>query len=98
LFFVSPFFVLEKFALNMILRKLYFAINALIIIDVCTSLPSQQKVPIALNLHQNLSPTVINELGKDQRVKALLDVQTTIDEVQKLLNADPSLPRLTKYD
>lgn len=80
----------------MILRKILLAINALTIIDICTSLPSQ-KTPVALNLHQNLSPTDINELGKDQRVKALLDVQTTIDEVQKLLNADPSLPRLTKY-
>lgn len=86
----------------MILRRFFFAINALAIINICTSLLSQQqqlKSPTiaALNLHQSLSPRDINELGKDQRVKALLDVQTTIDEVQKLLNADPSLPRLTKF-
>lgn len=59
------------------------------------ALPSQ-KFPIAYNLHQELSPRDVNELGKDQRVKAALDVQTTIDEVQKLLALDPSLPRLTK--
>lgn len=78
----------------MILRSLFRALTALIIINFCTALPAPP--PIALNLHQNLSPLDVNELGKDQRVKALLDVQTTIDEVQKLLSADPSLPRLTK--
>lgn len=82
----------------MILRRFFFALNALAIINHCTSLPAQTPPPVvaALNLHQNLTPHDINGLGKDQRVKALLDVQTTIDEVQKLLNSDPSLPRLTK--
>lgn len=80
----------------MILRSLFNALNALVIVKICTSLPAQAPPPVALNLHQNLSPLDVNELGKDQRVKALLDVQTTIDEVQKLLSSDPSLPRLTK--
>lgn len=83
----------------MILRRFFYALNALAIINICTSLPTQSESPAvvaALNLHQDLTPSDINELGKDQRVKALLDVQTTLDEVQKLLNSDPSLPRLTK--
>lgn len=79
----------------MILARFFYVFHALAIINICTSHPSHTS-PVALNLHQSLSPRDINELGKDQRVKALLDVQTTIDEVQKLLNADPSLPRLTK--
>lgn len=79
----------------MILRRLFHALSALVIVSFCTAFPAQAP-PLALNLHQNLSPLDVNELGKDQRVKALLDVQTTIDEVQKLLSADPSLPRLTK--
>ena len=62
---------------------------------LCTTLPVGN-ITEAYNLHQNLSLHDINELGKDQRVKALLDVQTTIDEVEKLLIADPALPRLTK--
>ncbi|KAG5682203.1 hypothetical protein PVAND_011569 [Polypedilum vanderplanki] len=63
----------------------------------CTlPLPARNTPINALNLHQNLSLHDINQLGKDQKVKALLDVQTTIDEVEKLLSADPSLPRLTK--
>ncbi|KAL7032800.1 hypothetical protein ACKWTF_007402 [Chironomus riparius] len=62
---------------------------------LCTCLPVGN-ITEAYNLHQNLSLHDINELGKDQRVKALLDVQTTIDEVEKLLIADPALPRLTK--
>lgn len=83
----------------MILRRFFYALNALAIINICTSLPTKPESPAvvaALNLHQGLTPSDINELGKDQRVKALLDVQTTLDEVQKLLNSDPSLPRLTK--
>lgn len=79
----------------MILRSIFHALIALVAIKSCTSLPAQTP-PLALNLHQNLSPLDVNELGKDQRVKALLDVQTTIDEVQKLISSDPSLPRLTK--
>lgn len=64
-------------------------------IFICTALPVEN-ITIAYNLHQNLSAHDINELGKDQRIKALLDVQTTIDEVERLLVADSSLPRLTK--
>lgn len=71
------------------------SIFALCLVHVCSSLPAQN-ITLAYNLHQNLSLHDINELGKDQRIKALLDVQTTIDEVEKLLIADPSLPRLTK--
>lgn len=79
----------------MIPNYLILTIQLLFTIQRCTTFPTQN-APIALNLHQNLSLHDINQLGKDQRVKALLDVQTTIDEVQKLLSADPSLPRLTK--
>lgn len=59
------------------------------------ALPSQ-KFPVAYNLHQDLSPRAVNGLGKEERMKAALDVQQTIDEVQKLLALDPTLPRLTK--
>jgi hypothetical protein len=60
------------------------------------ALPAPQKYDLAYNLHQELSPRDVNDLGRDQRLKAALDVQTTIEEVQKLLTLDPSLPRLTK--
>lgn len=67
------------------------------IITVTSSyaLPAQ-KNPVAYNLHQSFSPLDVNELTKDQKAKAALDVQATIDEVQKLLALDPTLPRLTK--
>lgn len=77
------------------LRTLLLTFFVLCLAHLCTSLPVGNHT-VAYNLHQNLSLHDINELGKDQRVKALLDVQTTIDEVEKLLIADPSLPRLTK--
>lgn len=70
-----------------------FVLNLLAI--TCFALPSQ-KLQLALNLHQNLSPHDINGLTKEQRVKAALDVESTIEEVQKLLALDPTLPRLTK--
>jgi len=66
-----------------------------IIVKSCNGLPTQS-FPVAYNLHQEFSPGDINELGKEQRLKAMLNVQETIDEVQKLLALDPSLPRLTK--
>lgn len=69
--------------------------TTLSVVQQSTSLPAE-KIAVAYNLHQNVSAHSINELGKDQRIKALLDVQTTIDEVEKLLIADPTLPRLTK--
>lgn len=79
----------------MLCNNFFFTLLTIITLKSYNALPSQ-KFPIAYNLHQELSPRDVNELGKDQRLKAALDVQTTIDEVQKLLTLDPSLPRLTK--
>ena len=76
-------------------RTLLLTFFVLCLTHLCTSLPVGN-ITVAYNLHQNLSLHDINQLGKDQRVKALLDVQTTIDEVEKLLISDPTLPRLTK--
>lgn len=52
--------------------------------------------PRAYNLFQEFTPRDINDLGTEQRHKAMLDVRATIAEVQKLLATDPNLPRLTK--
>jgi hypothetical protein len=79
----------------MLCNNLFFTLLTIITFKSYNALPSQ-KFPIAYNLHQELSPRDVNDLGKDHRVKAALDVQTTIDEVQKLLTLDPTLPRLTK--
>lgn len=82
----------------MLFNKLFFtSLTVTLIITVTTSnaLPTQ-KDPIAYNLHQDLSPRDVNGLTRDQKAKAALDVQATIDEVQKLLALDPTLPRLTK--
>lgn len=74
-----------------------FSFYTVLFVKICFALPpTSRDAPISHNLHQNLSPHDINAFGKDPRVKALLDVKTTIDEVQKLISADPSLPRLTK--
>lgn len=79
----------------MLCNDLFFTLLTVITLTSCYALPSQ-KFPVAYNLHQELSPRDVNELGKEQRIKAALDVQATIDEVHKLLTLDPTLPRLTK--
>lgn len=79
----------------MLCNDLFLTLFAVITLKSCNALPSQ-KFPVAYNLHQDLSPRAVNELGKEHRIKAALDVQATIDEVQKLLTLDPTLPRLTK--
>lgn len=79
----------------MVCNNLFFTLLTLSTLKSCYALPSET-FPLAYNLHQALSPRDVNDLGRNQRVKAALDVQTTIDEVQKLLALDPSLPRLTK--
>ena len=79
----------------MFYNNLFFTLLTIITLKSFNALPSQ-KFPIAYNLHQELSPRDVNGLSKDDQVKAALDVQTTIDEVQKLLALDPTLPRLTK--
>lgn len=75
----------------MLVCNLLFAL----LIVFAHALPTQ-KLPIAYNLHQELSPQLVNGLTKEQKIQAALDVQATIDEVQKLLALDPLLPRLTK--
>lgn len=79
----------------MLCNNLFFIFLTLTTLKSLNALPAKNG-PLAYNLHQELSPRDVNNLGKNQRVKAALDVQTTIDEVQKLLALDPSLPRLTK--
>lgn len=67
---------------------------------ICYPLASLQTntkyYPRAYNLHQEFTPRDINDLGTEQRQRAMLDVKATIAEVQKLLATDPNLPRLTK--
>lgn len=72
-----------------------FFITLLTVFTNAHALPSQ-KFPIAYNLHQELSARDVNGLGREERMRGVLDVQTTISEVQKLLALDPTLPRLTK--
>lgn len=79
----------------MLRNILFFTALTLITLKLSYAIPSQ-KFPIAYNLHQDLSPRDVNGLTRDQRARAALDVQATLDEVQKLLALDPTLPRLTK--
>lgn len=52
--------------------------------------------PRSYNQQRFASPNDINDLEEDHVKRALSDVATTINEVQKLLETDPKLPRLTR--
>lgn len=69
----------------------------------CSPLPQSESqaqteydINLAYNLHRDFSPRDINDLDRSNANKAMRDVQATINEVQKLLALDPSLPRLTR--
>ncbi|XP_055641075.1 mucin-2 [Toxorhynchites rutilus septentrionalis] len=51
---------------------------------------------LAYNIHRTFTPRDINDLDINQAQKAMVDVQQTIAEVQRLLARDPTLPRLTR--
>lgn len=48
------------------------------------------------NIHKTFKARDVNDLDANQARKAMVDVQQTIAEVQRLLAQDPSLPRLTR--
>ncbi|XP_055544272.1 mucin-2 isoform X2 [Wyeomyia smithii] len=50
----------------------------------------------AYNIHKSFEPREVNALNAQMARKAMVDVQQTISEVQRLLALDPALPRLTK--
>lgn len=52
--------------------------------------------PRSYNQQSFASVNDINDLEEDHVKRALSDVATTINEVQKLLETDPKLPRLTR--
>lgn len=53
--------------------------------------------PLGYNQHQSLmSINDINDLEVDHVKRAMKDVSATITEVQKILETDPTLPRLTR--
>lgn len=73
--------------------------------DAVTGIPleARQRFPrrdnfLAYNIHRTFTPRDINDLDINQAQKAMVDVQQTIAEVQRLLARDPTLPRLTRLD
>ncbi|XP_059619816.1 uncharacterized protein LOC132263838 [Phlebotomus argentipes] len=69
---------------------------ALILLPLCLATPLPIQYPFAYNPKSLATPREINDLTAETMQKAQKDVVTTISEVQKLLAADPTLPRLTR--
>lgn len=72
---------------------IYFAIIPLVI-SIASGTPVAY--PRTYNQQPFVSPNDINDLEQDHVQRAMSDVATTIKEVQKLLETDPTLPRLTR--
>lgn len=79
---------------------LWSTLMTLILVPSCLATPLPVPIEYPLAYNQNLqslaTPREINDLTAETMQKAQKDVVTTISEVQKLLAADPSLPRLTR--
>lgn len=74
----------------------YFTIITLLTLVTRPICGTPVAYPRAYNQQSFASPNDINDLEEDHVKKALSDVATTIREVQKLLETDPTLPRLTR--
>lgn len=74
----------------------YFTIIALLPLVARLINGTPVAYPRAYNQQKFASPNDINDLEEDHVKRALSDVATTIREVQKLLETDPKLPRLTR--
>lgn len=77
------------------LRKHFIIISFLYLVTSLTN-ATPLAYPRAYNQQTFVSPNDINDLEEDHVKRAMSDVSTTIKEVQKLLETDPKLPRLTR--
>ncbi len=77
-------------------RKQLTIIIATFHLVICLTSGTPVAYPRAYNQQKFASPNDINDLEQDHVKRALSDVATTIKEVQKLLETDPTLPRLTR--
>lgn len=78
------------------LRK-HLTFIAILAMVICITSGTPVAYPRIYNPKTFVSPNDINDLEQDHVKQALSDVSTTIREVQKLLETDPTLPRLTRY-
>lgn len=56
----------------------------------------QPVFPDSNELYSYVSPRTIADLKNEHARQAMMDVTDTINEVQRILSKDPSLPRLTR--
>lgn len=66
----------------------------LVILVIAT--PPNIAYPDSYEMYSYKEPRSINDLKKQHMRQAMIDVTDTINEVQKILQKDPRLPRLTR--
>lgn len=76
-------------------RPLLLALLQCILLQNAVAAPPRS-FPRAYNQQSFININDINDLEADHVKRAMVDVKTTIREVQKILETDPSLPRLTR--
>lgn len=71
-----------------------------VILIVCSSIATVLSVNIAYpdsyEMYSYKQPRTMNDLKNQHMRQAMIDVTETINEVQKILQKDPKLPRLTR--
>lgn len=60
------------------------------------SAPPNIAYPDSYEMYSYKSPRTMNDLKQQHVRQAMLDVSSTITEVQRILERDPNLPRLTR--
>lgn len=61
-----------------------------------STVKSQATYPDSNELYSYMSPRTMTDLKNEHARQAMLDVTDTINEVQRILQRDPTLPRLTR--
>lgn len=72
--------------------------SILIVLQVCSSFASPANInyPDSYEMYSYKEPRSMNDLKHQHVRQAMIDVTDTINEVQKILQKDPRLPRLTR--
>lgn len=78
------------------LSKCIWSILILLQLSIVAVLPASIAYPDSYEMYSYKEPRSMNDLRNQHMRQAMIDVTETINEVQKILQKDPHLPRLTR--
>lgn len=76
--------------------KFSWSILVLLCLSIALSIAENVPYPDSYEMYSYKQPRSMNDLKQQHIRQAMIDVTDTINEVQKILQKDPRLPRLTR--